>query len=298
MNSNAIYSLITDRIISAIEAGGIAPWRKPWVTSASNAPRNPITGKLYRGINVFLLGACGFEDPRWMTFNQAKAKGGMVRKGQKGCPVVFWKWIEIETENGKEEIPYLRYYTVFNVSQIDGLKLPKFEREVRTVGETLDAADTIIRNYIDGPEVVHGGNVASYSPRLDRIAMPRQEDFESYAAYASTIFHEMSHSVGHASRLNRPGIADFDGFGSQKYAKEELIAELGAAFLCGHAGIENLDQSAAYVDNWLHALKNDKKLIVQAAAAAQKSADWVMNIRGAVKEEEEVVADTVDAIAA
>jgi antirestriction protein ArdC len=232
-------------------------------------PRNLVSKKSYRGINTLLLHAMSYESPFWLTFRQALELGGNVRKGEKSCPVVFWKQLAIEdAETGEtEKIPMMRLYSVFNVAQCEGIKkLPA------TVETTPTKPDEIIAAMPQRPEIKHGMAKAFYSPSADNVAMPNRERFETEAGYFSVLFHELIHSTGHASRLNRPTLTESQGFGSDPYCKEELIAEMGAAFLCGQAGIaeQTLDNSAAYVQNWLEALQNDKKLIVQAASGGRK----------------------------
>ena len=259
-----VYEQITDRIISMLEAGTV-PWRKPWNVQ-TGLPRNLVTKKAYRGINTFLLHAMSYESPYWLTFRQAQELGGTVRKGEKACPVVFWRQLEVEDKESHEieKIPMLRFYYVFNTAQVDGLKnIP-----------------VIVALMPKRPEIKHGLAKAFYSPGVDIVAMPDRARFDTEAGYYATLFHELTHATGHASRLNRPTLTESAGFGSNPYCREELVAELGAAFLCGHAGIENtIQNSAAYLQNWLEALQNDNKLIVQAAAQAQKAADFILGTK-------------------
>ena len=279
MNAN-IYDQITERIIALLEKGTV-PWRKPW-KAQTGLPRNFITKKAYRGINVLLLHAMHYESPYWLTFRQALELGGHVRKGEKACPVVFWKQLEREDKQTgeKEKIPMMRFYFVFNVAQCDGLKTlsaPVSESPLNAPSKP----EEIIAAMPHRPEIKHGMAKAFYSPSTDVVAMPNRASFEKDAGYFATLFHELVHASGHTSRLNRPTLTESAGFGSNPYCKEELIAEMGAAFLCGQAGIAEsiLDNSAAYVQNWLEQLKNDKKLIVQAAAQAQKAADFILNVK-------------------
>ena len=275
-----IYDQITERIISLLEKGTV-PWRKPW-KAQTGLPRNLVTKKLYRGINVLLLHAMHYESPYWLTFRQALELGGHVRKGEKACPVVFWKQLEREDKQTgeKEKIPMMRFYYVFNVAQCDGLKTlsaPAGESPLTAPSKP----EEIIAAMPHRPEIKHGMAKAFYSPSADYVAMPNRTSFEKDAGYFATLFHELVHATGHSSRLNRPTLTESAGFGSNPYCKEELIAEMGAAFLCGQAGIAEsiLDNSAAYVQNWLAQLKNDKKLIVQAAAQAQKAADFILGVK-------------------
>jgi len=275
----SVYEQITERIVALLEKGTV-PWRKPWKAN-SGLPRNLVSKKAYRGINVLLLHAMSYESPFWLTFRQAMELGGSVRKGEKACPVVFWKQHEVEDkETGeKEKIPMMRFYYVFNVAQCDGLK--NIPAPVETPFSAPTKPEEIVAFMPKRPEIKHGMRKAFYSPGEDIIAMPDRERFDDEAGYYATLYHEMTHSTGHRSRLNRPTLTESEGFGSNPYCKEELIAEMGAAFLCGQAGIAERteENSAAYIQNWLEALKNDKSLIVQAAGQAQKAADFILGIK-------------------
>jgi antirestriction protein ArdC len=274
-----LYDQITERIIALLEKGTV-PWRKPW-KAQTGLPRNLITKKTYRGINTLLLHAMHYESPYWLTFRQALELGGHVRKGEKACPVVFWKQLEREDKQTgeKEKIPMMRFYFVFNVAQCDDLKSPP--APVQTPLGAPTKPEEIVAAMPQRPAINHGMRQAFYSPSEDRVAMPDRARFEREAGYHATLFHELIHSTGHASRLNRPTLTESAGFGSNPYCKEELIAEMGAAFLCGQAGIEEqtLENSAAYVENWLAQLQHDKKLIVQAAGQAQRAADFILGVK-------------------
>ncbi len=285
MNNDA-YQVITDRIIGQLEKG-VVPWQKPW-RGGEQMPRNLISGREYRGVNVFLLHAMSYESPHWLTYKQAAELGGHVKKGERACPVVFWKRLQVAdmTEpTGNKAIPFLRYYSVFNIAQCEDIPADKIPVQSGTKREhcPIAAAESIVSAMPKLPEIKHGGGRACYSPSLDCVTMPVPENFISGQEYYSVLFHELTHSTGHASRLNRKGISGEEGewsaFGSTPYAKEELVAEMGAAFLSGHAGIveRTLDNSAAYIQAWLSRLKEDRRLIVQAAAAAQKAADFILN---------------------
>jgi antirestriction protein ArdC len=261
---------------------GTVPWRKPW-NAQSNYPKNLISKKDYRGVNVFMLACMPFSSPYWLTFKQAQDKGGNVKRGQKSTPVIFWKWLdknESDNEtstNGK--IPMLRYYSVFNIEQTEGIEAPPTNESINTF-TPIEIAEQIIAGMPYKPEIKYGGNKASYSPMLDYVKLPEPTTFLSPEEYYSTAFHELTHATGHASRVGRIGVTQTNYFGSHEYSKEELVAEMGAAFLCGHAGIENtiIENSAAYIAGWLKALKNDKTLLIHAAAQAQKAADYILNI--------------------
>jgi antirestriction protein ArdC len=277
MNTKA-YDRITERIVALMEQGTV-PWHKPWQIQ-TGMPRNLITQKPYRGINTFLLMSMGYESPNWLTYRQAVQLGGNVKKGEKSCPVVFWKPMEVtDKESGEvEKIPFLRLYHVFNASQCEGLKLkdvPKAEEGAFVATEAVE----IVAKMPQPPVIKHGMTAAYYAPRQDIVGMPEKKRFENEEAYHAALFHELVHSTGHEKRLKRQSITERNGFGTDPYCKEELVAELGSAFLCGQAGIveRTIDSSAAYVENWLTQLKNDKTLIVYAAAQAQKAADFILD---------------------
>ena len=274
MNSKS-YDRITERIVSLLTQGTV-PWHKPWHVQ-TGLPRNLITQKPYRGINVFLLMAMNYESPNWLTLRQANALGGQIKPGEKSCPVVFWKPMKVTDKETQEEkkIPFLRLYHVFNVAQCAGLKnLPPADESVFVLTEPA----TIVAQMPQRPVIKHGMAMASYSPANDVVNMPDQARFESEDHYHATLFHELVHSTGHEQRLKRAGIVDRNGFASEPYGKEELIAEMGSAFLCGYAGIvdRTINSSAAYLEGWLKSLKQDKTLLVHAAAQAQKAADFIL----------------------
>ena len=276
-----IYSTITDKILEIME-GGVIPWHKPWLMSGSH--RNLVSKKQYRGINVFLLSCSSFGSPWWLTFNQAKAKGGKVRKGEKGTMIVFWKPLQIKEKNaatGKEEkkkVFVLRYYKIFNLEQVEGIEAPPEPEKIEL--EPIETAATIIEEMQNPPVIKHAATYdACYRPSSDEVNMPLMDDFESSESYYSVLFHEVGHSTGHESRVSRPEGMKNICFGSDSYSKEELIAEMSAAFLCGEAGIlqETIQQSASYIESWSSKFKDDSRLVVCAAAAAQKATDYILN---------------------
>ena len=275
----SVYDVITARIIEKLEAGCV-PWRKPW-NAETGAPRN-IRGTFYRGVNVFLLGCQSYSDPRWLTFNQARALGGSVRKGERATPVVFWKWLDVMDPGtkGTERVPMLRYYSVFNVEQTDGLNLPTLEKPARE-HQPIEACERIAKGYTGGPSLIQGGGVACYSPSSDIVRMPQPESFTDPESYYSVLYHELAHSTGHRSRLARDGVVNPVRFASHDYSREELVAEMCAAFLAGTAGIEpkTLDNSASYIASWLRVLRKDNRAVVIAAGQAQRAADWILGMR-------------------
>lgn len=276
------YQVITDRIIKKLESG-IIPWHKPWSGGIEAMPKNLVSNKAYQGINTILLGLQEYDSPYWLTFKQAQERGGHVRKGEKGSPCIFWKTYEKETENPEGEIEnskiwVLRYYTVFNADQCEGIDAPKIEIPTFPDNERIEKAEGIVAGMPNKPTITFGGNGAFYSLSEDKVNVPDFYRFEKNQEYYSTLFHELAHSTRHGKRLNRDAVPH--AIGSKEYAKEELVAEITATFICGHCGIENqtLDNSAAYIQGWLKALRNDKKMIVMAAAKAQKAANYILNI--------------------
>jgi len=274
-----VYEIVTNRIILALE-GGIIPWKQCW-SAAHDAPRNYQSGHVYTGINALLLGMQQAEKAYYLTFAQARALGGCVRKGEKGLPVVFFMPTKREDDKGKEKKgAILRYSTVFNVSQIDGIewKLHELPSREHTPHE---AAELLVKNYPSAPSIKHAGSSAVYRTSTDTVTMPEAELFATVEDYYQTLFHELAHSTGHKSRLNRDTLTEVAAFGSATYAKEELVAEIGAAMLSGAAGLDmsvTEKSTTAYLQNWLTALRNDKKLIISAASQAQKATNYIRGI--------------------
>ena len=283
-----IYQTVTERILELLDQG-VAPWRHPIKRRAGEDgfPKSLASGKAYRGVNVFLLAAMtwfkGYGSNYWLTFNQANKQGGKVRKGEKATLVVFWKEHAFEDRESGEErkLPVLRHYNVFNVDQVEGIEAPDtLKVEDGEPFEPIKAAECITANYPNPPTVMHVGSSACYLPSMDTVRIAEPERFETGEAYYATLFHELSHSTGHSSRLNRKIDTAPSPFGSADYSKEELVAEISAAFLAATAGISppTIEQSAAYIEGWRKRLQGDKKLIVQAAGQAQRSADHILGV--------------------
>ena len=271
-----IYAEVTARIVAEMEKG-IIPWQKPWIASGNCVSH--ATGKPYSLLNQMLLGKAG----EYVTFNQCQQEGGKVKKGEKAKMVVFWKWIEQEDEETgeKKEVPFLRYFNVFHIDQCEGLT-PKYAQNFPQTANADQTAEAIIASYVQqsGVRLNHKeGDRAFYSPSTDSITLPLLKQFSQTAEYYSTAFHELTHSTGHKSRLDRLEKTAF--FGTEAYSKEELIAEIGAAALVNHSGLEtsrSLRNSAAYIQNWLQVLKDDKRFIVSAAGKAEKAVNLILNV--------------------
>jgi antirestriction protein ArdC len=285
MKKTNVYQTVTDRILAAMEQG-IVPWRKPFKSSFSPIPVNFSTGKPYRGINVFLLNLSawqlGYPKNAWLTFKQAKTLGGHVRKGETSETVLFWKSYHVTDSDEAEEdaavktIFVARAYNVFNIQQCEGID-PEAEQIIEV--PQLGSAPDVYANYPAIKPEVLAGTKAVYIPSRDQVRIPSIKDFTSQAGYYATLFHELIHSTGHESRLNREGIAKANRSDEILYAQEELVAEMGAAFLCALTGIETPElttNATAYLQSWLEVFKQDKTMIVKAASRAQRSVDYIV----------------------
>jgi antirestriction protein ArdC len=280
---NDLYDTVTRQIIAALEAG-TPPWVCPWRRDPQEmVPRNAASGRPYRGVNVLLLSlrlqASGYVHNRWLTFNQARALGAHVRAGERGTQVVFFKLHEVErepraaNEDTPKVVPLLRSFTVFNVDQVDGLEADPVDAASNdtTSWDPCAAADQLIA--ASGASIRHGGNRAFYSPAEDVIQLPAPGAFLNAEHYYSTALHELTHWTGHPSRCNRPLGRRH---GMEAYAFEELVAELGSAFLTNHCGLPGQLNHASYIASWLEALRNDRRLIFTAASHAQRAADFLL----------------------
>lgn len=293
-----VYQMVTDKIVEMLE-GGIIPWQKPWQSRESVA-WSGCNGKRYSLLNQFLLmdfkkgekktleelfaSVCG----EWLTFKEVQKRGGKIKKGEHAKAVVFFKMLPVKTEevdeNGNpkfKNIPILKYSNVFHTRQCEGIE-QKFHKE----GEKLDfipdqTAQDVADSYLNREHIqyVQTGNQAFYSPKNDKIVTPKAEDFVSAEEYYSTLFHEITHSTGAEKRLNR---IKHEQFGDEQYSLEELVAEIGSASLCATTGIDTektLKNSAAYIQNWLKALKNDRTMIVKASNRAERAVRFVLDIK-------------------
>lgn len=297
-----VYDAVTSKIMAALEAGTV-PWHRPWDPSVG-VPIKLSDGTPYRGINVLLLGLeaqlKGYTSPYWGTYRKITELGGQVRKGEKSTLVTLWRPIKTEKLNpatGQSEAHsflLLRHFSVFNADQADAAEGKTFRLPTAAERPTfapIGEAERIFAGYFErdgSPALVTGiDGAAWYSPSRDVVSLPSRDAFESGEAFYSTAFHEATHSTGHKDRLAREGVLEGHPFGSGMYAKEELVAEMGAALLCGHAGIETqVEASAAYIASWLKALANDHKLVIGAAGKAQKAVDHVLGLSPAAVAEE------------
>ena len=314
-----VYEAVTAKLIDAMEQGCVPwdkPWKSvngygPTSMSSGKAYRGINVWIL--SVEAMLK---GYSSGYWMTFKQARelavaqakregreiieetsSKGkpvfyevidgervwfaGGVRKGETGTQIVLWKRFSKEvTENGEtkdKSFAMLRHFTVFNVEQVEGVEAP--DVDAIPDHDPIESAEKIVSDWTGRPEIKHGGNSAHYSPTLDYVQMPERGQFKSGEDYYNVLFHELAHSTGHTSRLNRPSLIAPTRFGSEDYSKEELVAEFAAAFLTGEAGINvPVERSASYLANWLKVLKNDRKMLVSAAAQAQKASDLVLGV--------------------
>jgi antirestriction protein ArdC len=299
-NKRDLYQEVTNKMITLLEKG-VAPWRCTW--NKYGLARNYATGHIYTGINAFLMNLTPHPIPYFMSFKQAKAMGGKIKKGASAEMVMFYKTLfKDEQENfvsaqnattlagmgeDVQRIPMLKYYNVFNIEDIEGIEINIPEVELKE-HERIEKCEGIINSLNNPPEFVfEDANRAYYNPISDKLNMPAIGQFETAADYYTTFFHELTHATGHKSRLNREGITKLNPFGSLGYSKEELIAEMGASFLSAHVGInydEITENSAAYLNGWLNVLKADKKFIFKAAAEAQKAADYILNVKRSYKD--------------
>jgi antirestriction protein ArdC len=268
------YAEITDRIVDALENGEVLPWVRPW--RSAGPLRNAFTGHVYRGINTLLLGMMPYSDPRWATYNQITKAGGDLR-GQKGVQIVMWKFYKKEDpDTGKEKtIPFMKYFTVFNVEQATGLELPALD-----IAPLAEDRNEEWDNFIEetGARVEYGADGACYQPLHDVVEMPEFSSFKSVDGFYATIFHELGHWTGAESRLDRDGIARFDNHGSEQYAFEELVAELTSAFIGRDLGYdsETSENTKSYLKSWIRILKNDKHAIFRAARQAEAAAKLIL----------------------
>ena len=287
-----IYEEITARILKQLEAGQI-PWRKTWSTGL---PKSLTTGREYRGINILVLGTALFSSRYWVTYREAQRIGGHIRKGEKATHVIYWKWRTAEElkhlaeKTGKDNlapcVPFVS--SVFNLDQVEGISRPDDDIQNRQ-NNRLEFAEQLLNVMPDTPEIAHvAGAQPAYNVRQDCITLPHLSQFESAKEYYATLFHELVHATGHPKRLNR--FTEAQGDRLEQYSFEELVAEFGAAFLCGFAGIQNPVTEAlqaSYIEGWARVFRQDSRILMRAASAAQRAADY---IRGKAIVEEQAAA--------
>ena len=291
----SVYDIVTKKIIEQLEKG-IIPWQRPWTIER---PRN-ISGRSYSGVNLLLLADAPYSCPIWATFRQIKEKGGKVKAGEKSRIVVFYKTqtltvvpddmtqeeFDMAVEAGsidpkeyEKTVWLLRYYRVFNLEQttLDVDKFWQSEAGDMFAMSSDEAAEEIINNMPNRPSIIYGGNKACYLPDKDEVRLPAKKQFYSLDEYYYTCFHELAHSTGHPSRLNRKTLVNIAHHGDELYSKEELIAELSASFLLAECGLDlNIENRASYISGWLNRLRNDKRIIIHASSQAEKAMNFIL----------------------
>ena len=285
-----IYERVTEVILTRLEQGTI-PWQSPSIAQVG-FPRNFLTKNFYQGINVFLLSSAGYASPWFLTYRQAQELGGQVRKGEKGLLIVKYGTFEKEapsSKTGESETlkhGYLKGYTVFNSSQIDGIEFPEIKHPDYQHSEKVQLAQSIVEGMPQCPQIEEGPHACPhYQIKADKVGMPGRETFATEERFYKSLFHELTHATGHASRLARNTLLENKGMtaagtAQRTYAKEELVAEMGAAFLTAHAGIvlDDFENAAAYLKGWLGVLKikENRRWIVEAASKAQKATKFIL----------------------
>jgi antirestriction protein ArdC len=273
---NKVHKILTDKVLEMIEKNNVAPWKRPW---CKLRPKN-IRGTYYHGINYFILSLTSQINRWsniWLTYNQIKEYGGKIKDGEKGTCAYFYKVIEKEDENGgKNTFPVFRYFLVFNLDQVDNITLKNNDNDNT---KALPEPESIIKGYKGIPKICFGGDTACYNPVSDIIYMPYQSTFDSIEHYYSTLFHELAHSTGHVSRLNRKEVMDPVKYGSHQYSMEELVAELCSVYLSDRCGINNdsvFESSKNYLAEWYNVLKREPTMFAIAASRANKAALYIL----------------------
>lgn len=267
----SVYETVTNRIVEELEQGTV-PWVKPWKTTL---PYNAVSQRAYSGVNILLLWYTAYGQPAWLTFKQARGLGGYVKKEEKSTHIVYAstytkKGVDSSGGETEEEIPFLKWYSVFNIEQCEGLPERLYQKPVPTTDVNYEQVEHFIADIC--ASIKHGGSVACFVPSLDLIRLPNAEDFEGPEHYFAVSLHEHGHWSGHPARLNRNLSTRF---GDESYAAEELIAELTAAFLCAHLGVPGRLRHAEYLASWLRVLKKDTKAIFTAARKATEAAEYL-----------------------
>jgi len=280
--SSDIYSQVNGRLLAALEQG-IIPWKRPW---SGRLPTNYDTNREYRGVNILTLGIAemvmGYSSPYWLTFRQAQKHGGHIRKGERATYIVFSekKVKEVQMEDGTKEervLHFVRSFPIFNFDQTEGVPKKDAVAALDPDRDLIEVCNSVMSRMPNPPAYRESGNSAYYMPKEDLVNLPPIEAFRTSEGYVATKFHEYAHSTGHESRLNRPGIMVVAAFGSEEYSFEELIAELTSAYLCARNGIDNtLENSSAYIRNWLKALKDDKTMLLKASGKAMAAVEYIL----------------------
>jgi len=289
---NQLAEQVTNEVIAQLERGNV-PWQQPW--TSYGLPKNYLSGRHYEGFNAFYLQYITekrhFSTPYFLTFKQAQELGGHVKKGEKGTPILYWKireekdgenaseQAEEEKEHGKKFVPFI--WTVFNIDQIEGVDFALPEAVERTEWQVIESCQQVVERYpLPRPHIRHGGTQAYYAPVSDRVQLPELKYFVSPHAYHATLFHELIHSVGHPTRLDR-FTEKAPRFGDEDYSKEELLAEMGASFLCAFTGIQEavFENSVAYLQGWVSKFKEDKTMIIYAGTRALRAASYLLGLK-------------------
>jgi antirestriction protein ArdC len=287
-----IYQEVTETVIKALEEGTII-WQCSW--NECGFPRNYVTNTYYRGWNIFLLNfhtlKRNYPTAEYLTYKQANLLGGTIRKGERGVKIIYWATIELKDDKDKtlivnnvdsdekKQVKLLpKAHTVFNIAQVEGIDFLKGNPIELSLLERIDNCEKVVGVMPLPPKLNLNGDKAYYMLSTDLVVVPSLTRSISAEEYYGTLFHEIAHSTGHSKRLNRKELLETEGFGKTNYAKEELTAEMTAAYLCAVTGIgqPTIANSAAYIDSWLKALKNDKTLIIKAASQAQKAANYIL----------------------
>jgi len=285
--SEAVYRRLTEQLIEQMK-NGVAPWQKPWTMTGANSPKNFITKKAYRGFNLIATASRGYECPYWLTFKQIMAMNGKIKPNSHGTPIVYWlksnytKEVEGSDETELKTFMSPRYYVVFNLEQVEGIDW-EWPEESSMPEPTL--MDDLIDIYCEEENIdLRMSDIddsAYFAPMLDRIHVPLKTNFPNLNAYYATLFHEAVHSTGVSTRLNRGLDTQTSHFGSERYSKEELVAEFGSCFLLGIFGIDDptiFDNSASYLSGWVKKLQDQPAMLVSAANQAQKAVDFITKI--------------------
>jgi len=291
-----VFQIVTDQVMEMLEAGTV-PWTQPW--KGGMVPTSYQTKKAYRGMNVWMLNAtaqaCGYSSNWWITKAQVRKAGAWIRKEEfkKSTYVIFCKvkTFKVDTDETDDQGNVIQeerarftywYHEVWNLDQVDGIEAPDAGQEPKEANQTMEEAQAIVDAFLaaGGPSLDHGGARAFYRPTTDAVKVPTLDSFQDSENYYHVLFHELAHATGHSSRLGREGVTNPTMFGSHEYSKEELVAEMGAAFLGAMVGLtpRTIDNTAAYIDSWLRVLDNDRRMVVYAASKAQGAAEHILGV--------------------